>query len=120
MVAGASLKFKGMEARIKAKLVIGCDGGFSVVRRCMLGDGMPDFLNKVAWQGVLDWPRDWPYRKDQKFYGGSSIVGIAAAVDVDRLGWQLFAPWSDDDLDEINPTRSVCYSAALIEISSMS
>ena len=46
---------------VRARVVIGCDGNQSNVRRWVIDDSPPHFLNTAVWRGQTPKGRSWPH-----------------------------------------------------------
>jgi salicylate hydroxylase len=54
---GVKLFFSGKKA-VETDLIIGADGINSIVRQMLVGDGFPNYTDRVSWRGVLQFEHE--------------------------------------------------------------
>ncbi|KAI3426504.1 hypothetical protein D9Q98_008869 [Chlorella vulgaris] len=92
--------------QVSAQLLVGCDGGQSLVRNALLDDGPPNYLGVAIWRAVRPVPADWPIDHGWVSYGalGTSSI-LTSTLGNGTLAWQAFVPWPADQLGVIGGGR---------------
>ncbi|KAI3424950.1 hypothetical protein D9Q98_008332 [Chlorella vulgaris] len=99
---GVTIHFQGGRPPVTARLLVGCDGGQSAVRKQCIGDGPPVFAGAAIWRAVLPPPDWWPTNaSDYLFYGEAPTMFTAYKLHGGSLSWLGVAPWPEERLEEI-------------------
>jgi salicylate hydroxylase len=97
---GVKLFFSGKKP-VETDLIIGADGIHSIVRQMLVGDGFPNYTDRVSWRGVL------PFEHEQLLPHTSTLFTaidgrnfLLADVGGGYKFWSASAPSEDDFVHE--------------------
>ncbi|KAK9808815.1 hypothetical protein WJX72_004188 [[Myrmecia] bisecta] len=93
----------------QAKLLIGCDGNLSQVRKQLLDDGLPTFGSLAIWRAMTMKPMEWPVEAGVVGWenAGYSNPIITVAFPDGRLSWTIAAPWPKEKAGTLGSRRYI-------------
>ena len=105
-------EFEGQGEAVKARILIGADGGRSTVRAQALKDGAPKYSGIMSWRGVLDSDSSLVPSHQQMTIidggpeGGPSRMLLAIDVQAQIIAWAAFAFMTKPPMDPRD--KSIC------------
>ncbi|KAK9808789.1 hypothetical protein WJX72_003718 [[Myrmecia] bisecta] len=93
----------------QAKLLIGCDGNLSQVRKQLLNDGMPTFGGLAVWRAMTMKPKEWPVEAGVVGWddAGFKTQAFSVAFPDGRLSWNIAAPWPEEKAGILGSRRYI-------------